>query len=380
MKKEKDFIPQITDVEILDYPVLAGSGNIGIKAKVLGEQRLTTIGLDQEIAWRKASDAEKPVVAMGIAASTFRFVILNKMDMKASAVQSPSELMYHEWERLGRPTEGEEHEFGITDRKLFGHKDEAEISFDVHDGFAVGELEDKEYVMFYPTMHQVSYSETKKQKIEFYVGQPVIDTGICPHDIALTYSEIKFVNKIEKELEWDADKTIRQNAMIKPDMFNAILKDAGIENDLKLPTLKNGCVKAGYIVLNDDNRVAEFREIPKLIDVDKNTAFLKNMPPENSMKDMLGMYVAWKEKVNRERVTDVTFRCAPNDPKRWFIGCKIDGEQQVSRQLTQRDANLYRQLDDKNSSYGKQLVDGFVANYFREALTKTQNIAQGMKR
>ena len=92
------------------------------------------------------------------------------------------------------------------------------------------------------------------------------------------------------------------------------------------------------------------------------------------------MYVAWKEKVNRERVTDVTFRCAPNDPKRWFIGCKIDGEQQVSRQLTQRDANLYRQLDDKNSSYGKQLVDGFVANYFREALTKTQNIAQGMKR
>lgn len=380
MKKEKDFIPQITDVEILDYPVLAGSGNIGIKAKVLDEIRMTTIGLIQEQQWKKAAEAEKPIVAMGIAASAFRFLMLNKMDMKASAVQSPSELMYHEWERLGRPTQGEENEFCITDRELFGHKDEVEISFDVHDGFAVGTLEDKEYIMFYPTMHEVSLSETRKQKIESYVGQPVIDTGICPHDIALTYGEIKKVNKIEKELEWDADKTISQNAMIKPDMVNAILKDAGIENDLKFPTLKNGCVKAGYIVFDDEKHVVEFREIPKLIDMDKNAAFRKNMPPEGSMKDMLDMYVAWKEKINRERVTDVTFRCAPNDPKRWFIGCKIDGEQQVSKQLSQRDANLFRQLDDKNSSYGKQLVDGFVVNYFRDVLTKTQDVSQGLKR
>ena len=380
MKKEKDFIPQITDVEILDYPVLAGSGNIGIKAKVLGEERMTTIGLIQEQQWKKTANAEKPIAAMGIAASVFRFEILNKMNMKASAVQSPSELMYHEWERLGRPTQGEENELGITDRKLFGHKDEVEISFDVHDGFAVGALEDKEYVMFYPTMHEVSLSETKKQKIEFYVGQPVIDTGICPNDIALTYGEIKKVNKIEKELEWDADKTINQNAMIKPDMLNAILKDAGIENNLKLPTLNNGCVKAGYIVLDDDNRVSEFREVPKTFNVNKNEAFYKNMPPVGSMKGMLDMYITWKDKINSERVSDVTFRCAPNDPKRWFIGCKIDGEQQVSRQLTQRDANLYRQLDDKNSSYGKQLIDGFVTNYFRDVLTKSHDVSQGMKR
>lgn len=380
MKKEKEFIPQITDVEILDYPVLAGSGNIGIKAKVLGEQRLTTIGLDQEMAWRKASDAGKPVVAMGIAASTFRFELLRAHNMDTKAVQSPSVLMYHEWERLGRPTKGEENEFGITDQKLFGHKDEVEISFDVHDGFAVGVVEDMEYVMTYPTLHQVSYSEGMQQKIENYVGQPVIDTGICPHDIALTYGEIKFVNKIEKELEWDADKTISQNAMIKPDMLNTILKDAGIENNLKLPTLRNGCVKEGYIVLDDDNRVSEFREVPKTFNVNKNEAFYKNMPPVGSMKGMLDMYITWKDKINRERVSDVTFRCAPNDPKRWFIGCKIDGEQQVSRQLTQRDANLYRQLDDKNSSYGKQLVDGFIVNYFRDVLTKTQEMSQGLKR
>ena len=32
--KQKEFIPQIDNVEILDYPVLAGSGNISIKADV----------------------------------------------------------------------------------------------------------------------------------------------------------------------------------------------------------------------------------------------------------------------------------------------------------------------------------------------------------
>lgn len=380
MKAKKEFVPQIENVQILDYPVKAGSGNIGIKATVLGSQQLKTISLMEESDWRKASEVEKPIVAMGIAARTFRAYILNEMQNKYSEIQSPGMLMYHEWARNGREARGEEHEYCINDKKLFPEDEEVEIPFEVFDGFAVGELDDKEYVMTYPLMLEVELNERMKDRIESYVGQAVTDTGICPADIAITYGEIKMVRPVEKELQWDADKTIIQNAMMKPDMLNAILKDAGIKNDLKLPTLKNGCVKAGYIILDDENRVAEFREVPTSFNINKNEAFYKNMPPEGSIKDMLDMYNVWKEKINSERVSDVTFRCAPNDPKRWFIGCKIDGEQQVSRQLTQRDANLYRQLDDKNSLYGKQLVDGFVTNYFRDVLTKTQDMTQGVKR
>ena len=379
--KQKEFIPQITDVRILDYPVLAGSGNIGIKAKVLDEERLTTIGLDQEIAWRKASDAEKPIIAMGIAASIFRFEILRKIDMKSSALQSPSELMYHQWDRLGRQTKGVENEMGITDRKLFGHNDEVELSFDVHDGFAVAELEDKEYVMFYPTIHQVSFSEKMQEKIEWYVGQPVRDTGICPHDIALTYGEIKKVNKLLVDLEWNAERTIHQNLQIKQDMLDIMLADNGIVNELKFPKLINGRIKAGYIIIDDDNRVTEFRVAPDYYANQKEKdAFYRKFPDDVRLQSVFNMYDDWKMKVMEGRVSDVTFRQGPRNPVYLSISCKIDGEQQISRQMTQHDSNLYRQLEDKESYYGKQLLGGFVVNYFRDSLFKDQSRNQGMKR
>ena len=40
MRTKKDFVPQITNVKIHDYPVFAGSGNYGVSADGLGEHKL----------------------------------------------------------------------------------------------------------------------------------------------------------------------------------------------------------------------------------------------------------------------------------------------------------------------------------------------------
>ena len=157
--KQKTFIPQISNVEILDYPVRAGSGNIGIAADVLGERKRQTISLTEEMEWRKAKTEEKPLKAMEIAAHVFHPDLLQHFNMDHKKVQSAQELMYHLWDSMGRMTSGQEWDIMVNDRKLFPDNEETEIVFDIHDGFAVGEYEGKEYVMTYPTRHDLLLNE-----------------------------------------------------------------------------------------------------------------------------------------------------------------------------------------------------------------------------
>ena len=199
--KKKPFEPQIKNVEILNYPVKAGSGNWGIAADVLGERKRHIISLIQQTAWKKAAPEEKPLVAMEIAASSFRNDLLEHFNMNFKKIQSAQELMYHLWNSTGRKAEGMEWEIGVRDKKFFPGEDEVEMTFDVHDGFAVGEFEGKEYVMTYPTLLEVSLTKKLRQNISNYVGQAVRDTGIIPADIALTYGEIKMVNDGSKDRE-----------------------------------------------------------------------------------------------------------------------------------------------------------------------------------
>lgn len=194
MDKKTKFNPQITNVEILDYPIQAGCGNIGIKADVLGEKKLKTIGLIEENFWRKTPDANKQLVLVGIAARTFRLDLLRHFNMDHKKVQGASELMYHHWDSTGRKEKGYRTEILVNDEKFFPNNEETEIEFDIHDGFAVGEYENKEYVMFYPTALDVYMSDSMQQKIRNYVGQAVADTGIIPADIALTYGKMKMVH------------------------------------------------------------------------------------------------------------------------------------------------------------------------------------------
>lgn len=377
--KQKTFIPQITNVEILNYPVKAGSGNWGIAADVLGERKRETIGLIQENMWRKASKAEKPLVAMQIAAHTFRKALLEQFNMDQKKVQSASELMYHLWDSTGREAKGVIEDILINDKKLFPDNEETEIDFEIHDGFAVGEYEGKEYVMMYPTKYEVLRHEMMQQNIENYIGHAVTQTGIIPTDIAITYGKITLVKELPQVLEWDAEKTIHQNLQIRPDMLNAMLKDAGYQNDMKFPTQKGGTVKAGFIIIGEDNKVTEFRMGPTPGREAEAEAFYKDFP-KDGVRDVLNMYSDWKMKIYEERVSDVIVRKAPNDSDRWFINCKIDGEQQLSRQMTQRDAFLYRQLQDKDSYYSKNLISGFVVNYFKDAVIAGQERQQGIKR
>lgn len=375
--KQKTFIPQISNVEILDYPVRAGSGNIGIAADVLGERKRQTISLTEEMEWRKAKTEEKPLKAMEIAAHVFHPDLLQHFNMDHKKVQSAQELMYHLWDSMGRMTSGQEWDIMVNDRKLFPDNEETEIAFDIHDGFAVGEYEGKEYVMTYPTRHDLLLNERMKNYIKEYVGAATTK-GIIPADIALTYGKITIVNELPQVLLWDADKTIHQNLQIKPDMLDEILKEAGYQNEMKLPTQKGGTVKAGFIVIGDDNKVKEFRLIPSPDCKARREAFYRNFPKDGGIRDVLNMYSDWKMRTYEKRITDVTFRQAPNNPEQWFIGCKIDGRQQVSRPMTQRDAFLYRQLQDKDSYYSMNLISGFLVNYFKDAILTDRNRQQGI--
>lgn len=378
--KKKTVTPQISDVEILDYPVKAGSGNIGIKAKVLGEIKHAVIGLDSEIRWRKASDEEKPVVAMGIAARTWRLDMYEALGKDFSKLQSPGMLMYHEWNRLGRQYEGVTDDFCVRDKNLFPDDEEVEMTFDIHDGFAVGEFEGNEYIMTYPLMNELTFNDRMKEKVENYIGRAAIDTGINEHDMALTFGKIEMVKPAVQELQWDKDRTIYQNAQIKPDMLKAILQDAGYTCDRRFPVKLGGCVTPGYIVMDENGKVDKFLLIPGQDHKVEHDAFYKNMP--QGISTTFDLYSAWKEKMCTTRVSDINVRQAPGDAGRIFITCKVDGVQQLSRQLDSRDTKIYKshQKEGLDSPLAKDFLNGLAVNYFKDAILNERSQNVGVKR
>ena len=391
MNKQKEFVPQITDVEILNYPVKAGSGNIGIKANVLGEKRLTTIGLNEEHAWRKASEAEKPIIAMGIAARTFRFELREKLGYKPGAVQSPSQLMYYVWNQNGREVTGEEHEYTIDDKKLFPGDAETEIAFEVFDGFAVGQLEDKEYVMFYPTLQEVMFSEGMQNRIESYVGQPVRDTGICPADVAITYGKIELVQPVNRQQQVKEGlndnpvevKGIFNNSHYSPEILQAVLKAEGYSMDTTLPLDKDGKVQNGILLVSDDNRITGFLY---------GTGEHKDVFDEKNLINQGGtidMFQNWKADICSTRISDIRIWQHPMDVNKQFISCKVDGEQQLSKELKRSDAGVWREMmrdlkgDPDNAKYAdyvKSVSQTFAVNYFKDAILNERSLSQGLKR
>lgn len=382
------FIPQIENVKILDYPVKAGSGNWGISADVLGEHKIATIGLISENAWRMASEEEKPVIAMGIAVRTFKSELLKHLNYDTKKVQSESELMYHLWDSTGRQAQGEPWDILVNDKKYFPDNDETEIVFDVHDGFAVGQYQGKEYLMTYPTKYEVMLNEKMRQNIENYIGHAVTASGIIPADIALTRGKIIAAKPLQ--IDWQTQKGIHQNANFKPNAtFQAILEDAGYSLDMNLPLNEDGTIQKGFMMWDDDNCITWFRAAePGTPDYDSFYS-QKATDDKNSLTTMLDLYQNWKTKICETRISDLVIRQAPNDPSKYFISCKVDGEQQVSQKLNTRDTDLYRQMQDNKKRYGnnshdmayeKELVNGFAVHYFRNAISNDRSRQQGLKR
>ena len=385
--KQKNFKPQIENVKILDYPVKAGSGNWGIAADVLGERKRHIISLTQEAAWIKASPKEKPLVAMEIAAASFRNDLMEHFNMDFRKIQSAQELMYHLWDSTGREAVGTPWDICINDKKYFPDNEETEIDFDIHDGFAVGEYEGKEYVMTYPTLLEVSLTKKIRQNISNYVGQAVTDTGITPADIALTYGKIIAAKPIQ--IDWQTQKGIHQNANFKPDAtFEAILKHAGYSLDIDLPLNEDGTIQKGFMMVDHDNSITWFRKAEQgTPDYD---AFYGQKATEGKedLTTMLDLYHDWKTKMCETRISDLVIRQAPGDQRKYFISCKVDGEQQVSQKLNTRDTDIYRQMLDNKKKYGenphdknyeKELISSFAVHYFSDAITSDRNRQQGLK-
>lgn len=386
--KQKNFKPQIENVKILDYPVKADSGNWGISADVLGEHKVTTIGLVSENIWRKASEADKPIVAMGIAVQTFKSDLLKHFNMDHKKVQSASELMYHLWDSSGRQAQGEAWDILVNDKKHFPNNDETEIVFDVHDGFAVGQYQGKEYLMTYPTKYEVMLNEKMSRNIENYIGDAVTASGITPADIALTYGKIIAAKPIQ--IDWQTQKGIHQNANFKPDAtFEAILKHAGYSLDIDLPLNEDGTIQKGFMMIDHDNSITWFRKAEQgTPDYD---AFYGQKATEGKedLTTMLDLYHDWKTKMCETRISDLVIRQAPGDQRKYFISCKVDGEQQVSQKLNTRDTDIYRQMLDNKKKYGenphdknyeKELISSFAVHYFSDAITSDRNRQQGLKR
>lgn len=393
MKKNNPFIPQITNVEILDYPIVAGSGNIGIKADVLGEKKMKTIGLIDENFWRQTPAEKKQLAAVGIAARTFRLDLLRHFNMDHKKVQTAAELMFHHWDSTGRKENGYRTEMLVNDEKYFPNNEETEIEFDIHDGFAVGTHEGQEYIMFYPTSLDVYMSDSMQQKIRDYVGQAVVDTGIIPADIALTYGKVKMVQQAPKQQEQVAEtkekvKAIHQNTDMKADMLKAILKYEGYITDINVPSDKLGNAQKGLLLLDKDNHVTDFisysqKKAGNTVDFSFNPVSIEKVA------DMKDLFVNWKTRMCTTRVSDINIRQVPNDPKRYFIGCKVDGEQQVSRELNHSDAGIWREMkrdlknDPDNTKYAdyiKNVTHTMAVDYFKDAILNDRTQKQGLKR
>lgn len=393
MKTDKPFIPQITNVEILDYPILAGSGNIGIKADVLGEKKMKTIGLIEENYWRQTPAENKQMAAVGIAARTFRLDLLRHFNMDHKKVQTAAELMYHHWDSTGRKEEGYRTEMLVNDEKYFPNVEETEIEFDIHDGFAVGTHEGQEYVMFYPTALDVYMSDSMQQKIRDYVGQAVADTGIIPADIALTYGKVKMVQPAPHQQEQVTEtkekvKAIHQNTDMKADMLKAILKNEGYIPNINIPTDKLGKAQKGLLLLDKDNHVTDFisynhKKANDTVDFSFNPVAIEKVA------DMKDLFVNWKTHLCTTRISDIHIRQVPNNPKRYFIGCKVDGEQQVSQELSHSDAGIWREIqrdlknDPDNAKYAdyvKNVTHTMAVDYFKDAILNDRSLNQGLKR
>ena len=94
---------------------------------------------------------------------------------------------------------GERNDILLVDENVFHDKDEHCVDMIFCDGFAVEITEDENpIILFYPTVEEVNKDLYMQRTIENYVGEPVTETGIVYHDIAVVYGEVRRLITLKK--------------------------------------------------------------------------------------------------------------------------------------------------------------------------------------
>ena len=269
-----------------------------------------------------------------------------------------SQMYYDLWNGTGRLSVGEKTEILVNDRKLFPNEEEVEITFEIHDGFAVGDYQGREYLMLYPMMDDIKENPQWVEEIENYVGERMIDeTGLQVQDVALTFGKIESSRQLPLVLD-TYDTVIRLDAKVPVEKALKVINDEIRKNIISsyhldipkvkdLPENKNGNIKKGYLIIYaDTEKPAQFISQPKTV---QEMATL-----ENIAKDEFYIFESLKqviEKVDSRKqrnITDVQF--TQGDGRNYNLTCKIDGVQMPVKQLSNRESlrvhqNIIRGMD-----------------------------------
>lgn len=170
--------------------------------------------------------------------------------------------------------------------------------------------------------------------------------------------------------------------------MKAILKDEGYGMNMNIPVDTLGNAQKGLLLLDKDNQVTDFISYSQK-KTNGTVDFSFNPLAVEKVADMKELFQNWKSRLCSTRIADIHIRQVPNDPSRCFIGCKIDGEQKISRELTRSDANIWREIqadlkkepDNTNyAAYAKSVSQTMAVHYFKNDILEEQNISHGLKR
>jgi len=215
-----------------------------------------------------------------------------------------------------------------------------EINFEIHDGFAVGCHQGREYLMLYPIVSDVQQSPRLLDTVENYMGERLVD-GAAPalRDIAVTFGKIVSSRQLPLLLGLH-DSVIRLDADIDVctalDIINGAVRDDIRAFSLRdippvdsLPAKSGGKLMSGYLVLRADSP-AEF--IPQPL-ASQEVAAIENEAIENGTFESLDVYCRMAQEHNLQaRFTDVRF--TKSAAGIYTLDCCIDGRQMPSKRLT----------------------------------------------
>jgi len=297
-----------------------------------------------------------------------------------------SQMAYDLWDTAGRATIGDTWDIMVSDRKLFPHYEEAEITFEIHDGFAVGCYEGREYLMLYPSKAEVLDNPAWLERVENYVGERMVDeTGLALSDIALTFGKI-VSSRLVLPVLYGQDTIVRLDADIMADDALDII-NTDIRQDISrhygssvpevdsLPEKDNGHLIPGYLVLRADSG-AQFIVQPK----DKaEVSALEEHAASEAVYTTLSHYIQMRD--HREilgRISDVTF--TSDGSGLYSVSCRIDGIQMPPKPLTQRERDkvqqhIIRDLDPIVALGYPVLIKKYAAE-----LKGNESLSHGVKR
>lgn len=297
-----------------------------------------------------------------------------------------SQMAYDLWNTSGRATIGNTWDIMVSDRKYFPHYEEAEITFEIHDGFAVGCHEGREYLMLYPAKADVLDNPAWLERVENYVGEAMVDeTGLALSDIALTFGKI-VSSRLVLPVLYGQDTVVRLDADIMADDALYII-NTDIRQDISrhygtsvpevdsLPEKDNGHVIPGYLVLRADSG-AQFILQPK----DKTeVAALEEHAASHANYTTLSHYIQMRD--NREtlgRISDVTF--TSDSYGLHSVSCRIDGIQMPPKPLTPREGHKVQQHIARDLDPMVALSYPVLLKKYAAELKGNESLGHGVKR